>query len=399
MDEKNFLNIHVLISHSPSCLNRDDANMQKSAVFGGTRRVRISSQCLKYWMRKSHYFKDSFPGVSTRTRAMAEEIEKELKGKTQMPEKDLRALVVEAMEVFVAKPSKEKLKKGRVFTQVVPWTDNEKQQVINVLEEIWKKSKEKKADETEKEKTKNKSKKKDRKEDLKKAFSSNKNNIANLFAQGSDISLFGRMTTSSLMPKVDGAVSVAHSITTHSVDGDIDYFVAVDDLVEEDVSEDPDQGAGHINTQEFGSGVFYRYASLNIQQLQKNIGSDTTREQALDISSHLVHMLATIVPDAKQRSFAAYNPADLVLASFSDLPVSAANAFERPVEHNPKGGSGFIQPSIDALEDYWNKVHKGYGLNDRQAAFSLWDTKLKPRKNSLSELEDWIRKGGENGNG
>ncbi len=30
---KNFLNIHVLISHSPSCLNRDDMNMQKSAIF------------------------------------------------------------------------------------------------------------------------------------------------------------------------------------------------------------------------------------------------------------------------------------------------------------------------------------------------------------------------------
>lgn len=40
----NFINIHVLISHSPSCLNRDDMNMQKDAIFGGKRRVRISSQ-------------------------------------------------------------------------------------------------------------------------------------------------------------------------------------------------------------------------------------------------------------------------------------------------------------------------------------------------------------------
>ena len=34
---KNFINFHILISHSPSCLNRDDMNMQKSAVFGGER--------------------------------------------------------------------------------------------------------------------------------------------------------------------------------------------------------------------------------------------------------------------------------------------------------------------------------------------------------------------------
>jgi hypothetical protein len=35
----NFVNFHVLISHSPACLNRDDMNMQKDAVFGGKRRV------------------------------------------------------------------------------------------------------------------------------------------------------------------------------------------------------------------------------------------------------------------------------------------------------------------------------------------------------------------------
>jgi hypothetical protein len=39
MTNKNFINFHVLISHSPSCLNRDDMNMQKTAVFGGVNRV------------------------------------------------------------------------------------------------------------------------------------------------------------------------------------------------------------------------------------------------------------------------------------------------------------------------------------------------------------------------
>ena len=55
MTAKNFINFHVLISHSPSCLNRDDMNMQKTAVFGGMNRVRISSQSLKRAMRKSSY--------------------------------------------------------------------------------------------------------------------------------------------------------------------------------------------------------------------------------------------------------------------------------------------------------------------------------------------------------
>lgn len=42
----NFINIHVLISHSPSCLNRDDMNMQKDAIFGGKRRVKFQVKAL-----------------------------------------------------------------------------------------------------------------------------------------------------------------------------------------------------------------------------------------------------------------------------------------------------------------------------------------------------------------
>ncbi|MGH8592624.1 MAG: type I-E CRISPR-associated protein Cas7/Cse4/CasC [Gammaproteobacteria bacterium] len=73
------------------------------------------------------------------------------------------------------------------------------------------------------------------------------------------------MATSGLMTSVDGALAVAHVITTHAVDGDIDWFTAVDDLV----ADAGEVGAGHLNTQEFSAGVFYRYASLNIQQLQE----------------------------------------------------------------------------------------------------------------------------------
>lgn len=64
---KNFVNLHVLISHSPSCLNRDDMNMQKTAVFGGVRRVRVSSQSLKYWIRNSDYYRATFGRPSVRT--------------------------------------------------------------------------------------------------------------------------------------------------------------------------------------------------------------------------------------------------------------------------------------------------------------------------------------------
>ena len=68
MTTKNFINFHVLISHSPSCLNRDDMNMQKTAVFGGVNRVRISSQSLKRAMRMSDYHHATLGEPSVRTR-------------------------------------------------------------------------------------------------------------------------------------------------------------------------------------------------------------------------------------------------------------------------------------------------------------------------------------------
>jgi CRISPR system Cascade subunit CasC len=68
MNNKNFVNFHVLFSHSPSCLNRDDMNMQKTAVFGGVTRVRISSQSLKRALRTSDYYTLNLGKSSTRTR-------------------------------------------------------------------------------------------------------------------------------------------------------------------------------------------------------------------------------------------------------------------------------------------------------------------------------------------
>ena len=46
-----FVEIHLLQNFAPSCLNRDDTNSPKDCDFGGYRRARISSQCLKRAIR------------------------------------------------------------------------------------------------------------------------------------------------------------------------------------------------------------------------------------------------------------------------------------------------------------------------------------------------------------
>ena len=46
-----FLELHILQNFAPSNLNRDDTGAPKDCEFGGHRRARISSQCLKRAIR------------------------------------------------------------------------------------------------------------------------------------------------------------------------------------------------------------------------------------------------------------------------------------------------------------------------------------------------------------
>src|SRR3954470_2863611 len=55
-----FIEVHALRSFPPSNLNRDDLGTPKTAVCGGTRRLRISSQCLKRTWRMSEHFRGAF---------------------------------------------------------------------------------------------------------------------------------------------------------------------------------------------------------------------------------------------------------------------------------------------------------------------------------------------------
>src|SRR5690625_1945858 len=51
-----YIDIHLLHTVPPSCVNRDDTGAPKTAKFGGVRRLRVSSQAWKRATRK--YFDD-----------------------------------------------------------------------------------------------------------------------------------------------------------------------------------------------------------------------------------------------------------------------------------------------------------------------------------------------------
>lgn len=415
MNSKNFVNFHVLISHSPSCLNRDDQNMQKTAVFGGVSRVRVSSQSLKRSLRTSSYYAQMFGPASTRTR----ELEKLIPIFTEQLQGEFDpALIAKTMELFVrAKASddaagdedaneaentpdnEEPVKK----LAVAPWSLEEIRVLCGIVREV-----ELTDDDLAKAKAavaKQKGKKRKTEQELidealtkkrEKAVQNKIDLVRQAIGKTVDIALSGRMATSGLMTSVDGAMAIAHAITTHAVEPqDVDWFTAVDDLT----SDAGETGAGHLDTQQFSSGVFYRYASLNLKQLQVNLGliadmksaeSADSRAQALAVARHVLHLLATVVPSAKQQSFAAHNLADFAVVSFADQPISLANAFEEPIKRDRNGG--FLKPSITALADYWGRINQAYGLDERARAFSLQAGVGIEGKTvgKLAELENWI---------
>lgn len=375
MTTKNFINFHVLISHSPSCLNRDDMNMQKTAVFGGVNRVRVSSQSLKRSMRTSDYHLANLGVPSVRTRDLAR-----LKARFTDVLRDRfdADRVGRALEWI---SGKEGIAEGVTDDAVAPWAVDEVAYFCTLLGE----------------------KDQDIKK-LEKQIEKDARPFRAAMNNAKDIALSGRMATSGLMSNlpVDGALAVAHAITTHAVEPqDVDWFTAVDDLT----ADAGETGAGHLDTQQFSSGVFYRYASLNLKQLQVNLGllpdmksseTDDSRKAALDIARHVLHMLATVVPSAKQQSFAAHNLADFAVVSFADQPISLANAFEAPVARDRNGG--FLKPSIKALAEYWTRINHAYSLDETARAFSMdADVKLgeKASLTLLKDVEIWIANNGQ----
>ena len=148
MDTKYFVNFHVLMSHSPSCLNRDDMNMQKTAFFGGRKRVRISSQSLKRAIRRSDYYKNQFD-VSVRTRRLLDRLCAELASKqsTKEEKEAVEQSALYAAAIFEGKTKPEDIKKykraknGHIETQIIPFHKKEIDEVRRILTEAANKNK------------------------------------------------------------------------------------------------------------------------------------------------------------------------------------------------------------------------------------------------------------------
>ena len=302
MKKRLYVDFHVLQTVPPSCINRDDTGSPKTAVYGGVLRARVSSQAWKHAMRKD--FAENTPlDVGKRTKKAAELVKKQILALDS--ELDADKLAKKALENTGIK-SDDKGTKALFFMS----TAQAKALAVLAVEGV--------AD------------KKQYKDALKAAPSM-------------DMALFGRMVADDPSLNYDAAAQVAHSISTHAVKNEYDYFTAVDDCPAED-----NAGAGHLGTVEYNSSTLYRYATAKLGA-----------EQAAETVRAFGEAFLFSMPTGKQNTFANRTLPDAVYVTIrEDQPVNLCGAFERAVSRGEQGG--YAEASKAALAQYAQQVYASF---------------------------------------
>jgi CRISPR system Cascade subunit CasC len=375
--EKNkmFLDLHIIQNFAPSNLNRDDANTPKDCEFGGYRRARISSQCIKRSVRRHPSFIDSVKrgggDVGLRTKRLkgrlAEIFVNEYKKTTDEAENVAQA-VIEILGL--------KLKDEEKTEYLLYLGESEAAELAKLAIPAWKSLQ---ATETGKGKKKKDSESSKLADEFRSVLSKNRKEAKSYAA---DIALFGRMIADNKNMSVDAACQVAHAVSTHKVEMETDYFTAIDDLLPNE-----ETGSDMIGVVEFNSSCFYRYSNINVAKLRENLGHNDDLLEA----TILGYIEATVkaIPTGKQNSMAAQNPAGYarVILRKDGFPWSLANAFQTPIKAS---GEGCIEErSINALEAYYDRLKGAYGGDGiiYDASFNIF----RPDGGSLSKMLNQLK--------
>src|SRR5680860_567711 len=109
MTIRTIIDIHALQTVPPNNINRDDTGSPKTAIYGGTRRARVSSQAWKRAIRTSFGEHLDTTNVGVRTKKIVELVAKEIaaydQGFSSQAEK-LAEGVLQVAGIKVAKPKK-----------------------------------------------------------------------------------------------------------------------------------------------------------------------------------------------------------------------------------------------------------------------------------------------------
>ncbi len=231
-------------------------------MFGGTRRARISSQCLKRavrqdFIRKSdgNFFQPD--ELAVRTKRLYKAIADRLADVRKEEEAEVLAKAEIAMSYVKLKAGE-----GGKTQYLLYLGQNEIAAIAQAIHQHWDKIVPAVDD------PKDKGKAKGKKAAASEAPKEVREKIDSIFngPKAVDLALFGAMLADMPEKNQNAACQVAHAISTHAVEREFDYYTAVDDLRTEDSA-----GADMMGTVEFNSACFYRYAVVDWEKLIENL--------------------------------------------------------------------------------------------------------------------------------
>ncbi|MEU7181277.1 MULTISPECIES: type I-E CRISPR-associated protein Cas7/Cse4/CasC [Streptomyces] len=376
---RTILDIHILQTVPPSNLNRDDTGTPKSAVYGGVRRARVSSQAWKRATRRAFVDLLDTSELGVRTKKVAEVLAERITAldpslsKTaawELAAETMRAATGSKIEVPKRK-TKDKEKEGGE-SETAPesaYLMFLSGRQINALAGL--------AVEGAEDGDLN-----SLKEFLK--VKENKARARQLADTGHsvDIALFGRMVADSTDLNVDAAAQVAHALSVHPVEVESDYFTAVDDR-----NTDAEMGAGMIGSVDFNSATLYRYAAVDVDRLQENLGAGlredrSSAEPTRRAVAAFLEGFITSLPTGKINTFGNHTlPAAVVVKLRSRRPISFVAAFEEPVAAGEAGG--FLRQSCEQLAKHVPDLESKYGLT---AGGQSWVLRVGEETEALAAL-------------
>ena len=379
---RTIIDVHVLQTVPPSNLNRDDTGSPKTALYGGVRRSRVSSQAWKRATRKAFDILLDPSELGVRTRKVAEALaERTYAQDESLKAQEEQVLAFAAETIFTAtgakveapkrKESKGADKEAAAGPGPAPESSylmflsaRQLDALAKLVVEGLRSGQDAKAY---------------YKDKLKKAQAKAAANRRHSV----DISLFGRMVANTADINVDAAVQVAHALGVHAVETESDYYTAVDDRNAADES-----GAGMIGTVDFNSSTLYRYAAVDVDRLRDNLGmglSDGEKHGTQAVRRAVeafVEGFVTSLPTGKINSFGNHTLPDAVVVKLRiNRPISFVGAFETPVVADAT--SGHVAGACEALASFIPAVEGAYGA-DKDT--STWVVRAGRATESLSGL-------------
>ncbi|MGC0421135.1 type I-E CRISPR-associated protein Cas7/Cse4/CasC [Embleya sp. AB8] len=351
-DERLYVDVHVLQTVPPANLNRDDNGNPKESMYGGVRRSRVSSQAWKRATRKRFAGRTPKEQHGTRTKTIAARLAERLQTRAGLEAEPAQRLANALLVPLGIKPGK----KAGDTAYLLFFGYNQLDAIIDKVAG-------RAADLTLLPDT-----------ELTEALKSVDIKAELATGHPVDVALFGRMVADIASLNVDAAVQVAHAVSTHAVDPEFDYFTAVDDENTAD-----ETGAGMIGRVGFNAATLYRYATVNVPQLEKNLGD---QDQAVAAVAGFIEDFARSVPSGYQNSFAHQTLPHLVAVVVrGDQPVNLVTAFEYAVASE----EGLAQTSALRLAQEYSTSVDGWGDTPlHTAVFHTFDEKS-PAAHGLAE--------------